>query len=113
MWTRRTYYVVKPFLPWSLRMAFRRWRAKWRKRGFANTWPINQAAGQAPQGWVGWPGKKQFALVLTHDVEGVKGLERCRRLMELEISLGFRSSFNFVPEGEYSTPRELRALLID
>ncbi len=28
--------------------------------------------------------------------------------MELEASLGFRSSFNFIPEGDYSTPKELR-----
>ncbi len=28
--------------------------------------------------------------------------------MELESSIGFRSSFNFIPEGDYSTPKELR-----
>jgi len=33
--------------------------------------------------------------------------------MELESSLGFRSSFNFVPEGAYSNPPELRAHLTD
>ena len=47
-------------------------------------------------------------MVLTHDVERSEGLERCRQLMELESKLGFRSAFNFVPEGEYSTPKELR-----
>jgi hypothetical protein len=108
MWTRRTYYFLKPCLPWSLRLAVRRWRAKRQKIKFANTWPISPAAGQPPKGWRGWPGGKQFALVLTHDVESRKGLDRCRRLMELEASMGFRSSFNFVPEGSYSTPKELR-----
>jgi peptidoglycan/xylan/chitin deacetylase (PgdA/CDA1 family) len=28
--------------------------------------------------------------------------------MELEMSLGVRSSFNFIPEGSYDTPKELR-----
>ena len=112
MWTRHTYYFVKPFLPWSFRMAVRRWRAKGQKRRFADRWPVNPAAGQRPAGWPGWPGGKQFALVLTHDVETTKGLQRCRRLMELESRVGFRSSFNFVPEGEYATPRDLRADLV-
>src|SRR5438876_483778 len=113
MWTRHTYYSVKPFLPWSLRMALRRWKARRRNPRLASTWPISEVAGQSPHGWTGWPEGKQFALVLTHDVEGSKGLQRCRQLMQLEGDLGFRSSFNFVPEGEYSTPRELRACLGD
>ena len=28
--------------------------------------------------------------------------------MQLELDLGFRSSFNFIPEGDYKVPRELR-----
>ena len=51
--------------------------------------------------------------MLTHDVEGRRGLDRCPQLAELEISLGFRSSFNFVPEGEYATPPSLRTFLND
>lgn len=64
-----------------------------------------------PEGWNGWPGDKRFALVLTHDVEGISGLKRCRRLMELELELGFRSSFNFIPEGGYPVSSDLRAEL--
>ena len=33
--------------------------------------------------------------------------------MQLEMELGFRSSFNFVPEGSYRVPAELRAELTD
>jgi hypothetical protein len=54
---------------------------------------------------------KDFAFVLTHDVERRKGLERSRRLAMMEMDLGFRSSFNFVPEGDYTTPEPLRAFL--
>ncbi len=56
---------------------------------------------------MGWPHGKRFALVLTHDVERTKGMHRCRALMELEKQLGLRSSFNFVPEGDYTVPNEL------
>lgn len=48
-------------------------------------------------------------MILTHDVEGPEGLAKCRRLAELEMELGFRSSFNFVPEGRYTVQPELRA----
>ena len=61
-----------------------------------------------PEGWPGWPEGKQFALLLTHDVEGPGGLEKCRQLMQLEKRLGFRSSFNFIPEGDYQVSPELR-----
>ncbi len=104
---RRAYYQVKPYSLWWARIWLRRWWAARQRRIYKNAWPINEAAGQVPEGWPGWPEAKQFALVLTHDVEGPKGLERCLPLMELESGLGFHSSFNFVPE-RYTTPKELR-----
>ena len=65
-----------------------------------------------PDGWTGWPDGKKFAFVLTHDVEGRKGLKNCGDLMRLELELGFRSSFNFVPEGDYKVPPDLREELV-
>ena len=111
MLINRIYYQFKPYLPWRLRMGVRRFLARRQRQQHALTWPINPAAGQRPAGWPGWPGGKKFALVLTHDVEGAIGLAKCRQLMQLELSLGFRSSFNFVPEGEYQVTPELRAEL--
>src|SRR5438093_4259170 len=102
------YYLVKPFLPWSVRVALRRVRANRKRAAFAHVWPINEAAARPPEGWPGWPDGKQFAVVLTHDVEGQLGVDRCRQVMEMEARLGFRSSFNFVPEGEYRVSKELR-----
>ena len=110
MWLK-IYYRLKPAIPRSIRLALRRARAERLRRRFSGSWPIDEVAGRAPANWPGWPGGKEFALVLTHDVEGKRGLERCRRLAEMEMGLGFRSSFNFVPEGEYATPERLRAFL--
>ena len=106
------YYFLKPFIPWQIRLALRRQRAMSRREIFSPVWPIDQEAGATPPGWPGWPEGKQFAFVLTHDVEGSKGLSRVNRLMELEARQGFRSSFNFVPEGEYLVPADLRATMI-
>ena len=74
---------------------------------YSDVWPIDPNSATPPKGWEGWPNGKKFALVLTHDVENAIGLEKCRKLMDLEINLGFRSSFDFVPE-LYETPAELR-----
>src|ERR1017187_4558936 len=104
----RLYYHLKPYLPWRLRMALRRIMARRKRKAFQDVWPINEAAGRPPAGWPGWPEGKQFAFVLTHDVEGSAGLAKCRQLMQLEKELGFHSSFNFIPEGDYAVSRELR-----
>ena len=108
---RNIYYLVKPAIPRPVRLGIRRRLARVLRRQFRSSWPIDEASGRAPEGWPGWPDGKEFALVLTHDIEGRRGLERCRSLAEMEMGLGFRSSFNFVPEGEYATPEPLRAFL--
>lgn len=106
-----TYFRVKPYVPQAFRLRVRRLLAQRSMPLFSGQWPINQLAGRAPDWWVGWPHGKRFAFVLTHDVEGKKGLARCRELAEMETRSGFRSSFNFVAEGEYETPRSLRDFL--
>ncbi len=75
-------------------------------------WPIDKEAGNPPKGWAGWPDGKKFALILTHDVETTRGQEDCRKLAELEMESGFRSSFYFVPE-RYKVSAELRHYLTD
>jgi hypothetical protein len=73
-------------------------------------WPIDEKAASPPGGWTEWPGGKQFALLLTHDVETVKGIQKSMALAELEERLGFRSSFNFVVK-DYNVPPELKHYL--
>jgi hypothetical protein len=107
------YYFLKPAIPQPVRFALRSSYALPLKWALAESWPVRQASSTVPRGWTGWPAGKSFAFALTHDVEGSRGLERCRQLAELEMRHGFRSSFNFVPEGEYTVPRGLLAWLHD
>ncbi|MCX8089455.1 MAG: DUF354 domain-containing protein [Verrucomicrobiae bacterium] len=109
---QRCYYVLKPWLPRHVRYALRRVDVRRKFARSRDIWPILPGSETPPPNWPGWPERRQFAFVLTHDVEGTRGLERCRQLMELEAQRGFRSSFNFVPEGEYRVPDALRAELI-
>jgi hypothetical protein len=107
------YYLLKPAIPRNIRLSLRRHVASWQRRRSLNLWPINEAAAERPEWWPGWPEGKRFAFILTHDVEGQKGLDRCPLLANLEMDLGFRSSFNFVPEGEYDAPSSLRQFLTE
>jgi hypothetical protein len=107
------YYRCKPFIPWRVRFAARRMHAMSIKSKCADVWPIKESAGRQPKGWVGWPEQKQFAFVLTHDVESAVGLDRVRQLAELEMKFGVRSSFNFIPEGPYRVSKPLLDWLVD
>ena len=107
------YYLVKPAIPHSLRLTLRNAIAARKRKRSAGVWPIDESASRAPEWWSGWPGGKRFAFVLSHDVEGVKGMERSDLLAKLEMKLGFRSAFNFVPEGQYRLPNSLRTYLVE
>ena len=104
----RVYYSFKPFIPRSVRLGIRSWITTRKRERVGATWPILPGTETPPEGWPGWPGGKKFAFILSHDVEGQSGVDNCRRLMELEANLGFRSSYNFIPEGDYRVSKELR-----
>jgi hypothetical protein len=104
------YYWLKPLIPRRLQIKSRRAIAAYKRRAYFDIWPIDPDSAAPPKGWIGWPEGKEFALVLTHDVDSKKGYDKALKLMALEEKLGFRSSFNFVPEG-YSVSQEVRQTL--
>lgn len=106
------FYYIKPAIPRTAQIYLRRAIAAHKRKSRKDDWPIDPNAAKKPDGWKGWPENKRFAFILQHDVDSAKGLNNCLRLMEIEKAMGFRSSFNFVPEG-YFVPRELRQSLLD
>lgn len=104
------YYHIRRFIPRRLQIKLRRWVVLKKRRSFSEVWPVDEKAGRSPKVWSGWPDQKRFALVLTHDVETSRGMEKCYPLARLEEGLVFKSSFNFVPEG-YNVSIELRDYL--
>lgn len=103
----KAYYQIKPLVPRRLQIMARRALARLILRRGAGTWPIDEKSATPPPNWKGWPGGKQFAFVITHDVDTGEGQDNCRRLAELEKDLGFTGSYNFVPE-RYRVCKELR-----
>jgi hypothetical protein len=95
-----------------VQIALRRQIAKYKRQRYAKVWPIDPGAGKIPEGWPGWPEGKQFALLLSHDVDTEKGQSRAIELAALEMKLGFRSAFNFVPE-RYTNSKKIRDQLSD
>lgn len=108
----KAYYRLKPIIPRRAQLAVRRAIVSLRRSKYSDIWPIDPKGGASPGGWPGWPEGKRFALVLTHDVESQRGLDRCLALAELDERLGFRSSFNFLAE-EYQVAPRLRQELSD
>lgn len=107
----RAYFRVKPFIPRTIRWTLRRIRLPGIIKRNRSVWPIDDTAGAKPSDWKGWPHDKQFALVFTHDVESDEGIGKVRALAELDMSYGFRASFNFIPEGSYKDPVGIREWL--
>ncbi len=106
MLRNRIYYALKPWLPRPFRIGLRRAYARSIRKQSEGRWPILESAGVEPEGWSGWPNGKEFAVVLTHDVESQEGLDRVQKLAKLETSMGFRSAFFLIPAGPYQAPRE-------
>lgn len=108
----KLFYLLKPLIPRSVQIYLRRFVVRIKKRKSKNVWPILKSAAKKPDNWKGWPDGKQFAMVLTHDVEHQKGHDRCKQLLLKEKELGFKSSFNFVPE-RYTVSPELRKYILE
>jgi peptidoglycan/xylan/chitin deacetylase (PgdA/CDA1 family) len=112
---KRTYYFLKPILPRALTRVLRQIYSGSEKPNTDMHWPVEpryvnflwEAMEQllciVPQQEIYikpfWPEGLPYALVLTHDIESNDGQQFVRAVADLEESLGFRSSFNFVPEG--------------
>jgi len=104
---RKIFYILKPLIPRSVQIFLRRRLVKRQVEQYKNIWPILPGSEKQPSGWKGWDNEKKFAFVLTHDVELQNGHDRCKEILEIEKQLGFKSSFNFVPE-RYNVSEELR-----
>jgi hypothetical protein len=112
--SKRLYYVLKPMLPHKARQLLRQLNRLSVENRHLLRWPVEDryvmfqwavvrhvlgGRGQADGRFLHfWPHGCRFAFVLTHDVEGAKGQQHVRRVADHEERLGFRSSFNFVPE---------------
>lgn len=109
---KKIFYILKPLIPRSVQIFLRRKLVKRQAVQFKYVWPILPGSEKRPSGWKGWKDEKKFSFILTHDVELQGGHDKCKELLEIEKRLGFKSSFNFVPE-RYNVSAELRKYIED
>jgi hypothetical protein len=122
---RRAYYAVRPVLPRPVQIALRRAAMRAQERVTFPQWPVEtalhdlvdvvvtrvaDAAGEPVPHLAPWPAGRSWALVLTHDVEHAAGRDAIEKVRAVEERLGYRSSWNLVPE-RYAVPDALVAHL--
>ena len=125
----RGYYAIRPFMPRELQIWLRRRFSSVQVRTRFPRWPVETAlhdlydlllgrlaaiAGR-PVPWIAqWPEPYRWAMVLSHDVEHRLGYDHLHLLGDVELELGYASSWNFVPERDYTVePERLDRLRAD
>ncbi len=121
---RKVYYVIRPLLGVSVRRHLQKMHLRgWERISFPD-WPVDttverihqkllalslkaQSVDKIPFIWF-WPEGFSSCAILTHDVEDPSGKDFCGRVMDLDESAGFRSSFQLVPENRYSVSPSFR-----
>jgi hypothetical protein len=116
----RGYYAVRPAVPRSVQLTFRKHLASRGPEPAFPRWPletglhdmygwlldVSATLAGAPVPYIApWPDGAQWCMVLTHDVETAQGCEDIDLLRDPERRTGHRSSWNFVP-ARYATPPE-------
>jgi hypothetical protein len=94
----KLYYILKPLLPRRLQLLLHRAAVIGKLKRCSPIWPIDPKSYAKPDWFTGWPEGKQFALVLTHDVEQAGGVAHISKLQEIDRRFNIRSSFGLVPE---------------
>ena len=124
---KHLYYKIKPYMPRSIINILKKLNSFKVKGDFGLTWPIEDRYVQFQWEVIRqlmivskqqslkfrhfWPEGENFAFVLTHDIETAAGQDFVRVVADFEEKLGFRSSFNFVPDRyplDYQLMKNLR-----
>jgi hypothetical protein len=124
---RHVYYALRPYLSVPIRKYLQQFKLrKWKEIHFPE-WPVDctvdrmhrrlMALAMRAQGietmpfiWF-WPDNYTSCVIITHDVESTCGRDFCGRVMDLDESFGFRSSFQVVPENRYTVPTDYLDLI--
>jgi hypothetical protein len=119
---RKLYYLMREYLPFSVRRLLQRaYFRGWKKLPFP-AWPVDftvdnlheeflrllmETTGvkKVPFIWF-WPEGAPNCLIMTHDVETSTGRDFTSKLMDLDDSYGIKASFQVIPEERYEVSDE-------
>lgn len=121
------YYMARPFTPAFLRTTVQRLYFRgWKQINFPS-WPLDTSVDSLLQSlmllllrsnnresipfiWF-WPNGFSSCAIMTHDVETETGRTFCSYMMDLDDSVGIKSSFQIVPERRYRVSGSFLRLL--
>jgi hypothetical protein len=117
---REVYYSVRELLPvWMRRHLQKAYFRDWQSLRFPH-WPVDFTVDalhesflrlamiahgyeRIPFIWF-WPEGRDACIIMTHDVETAAGRDFTSFLMDIDLSHGFKASFQVVPEKRYEVP---------
>jgi hypothetical protein len=117
---REVYYSVRELLPvWMRRYLQKAYFRDWQSLQFPH-WPVDftvdslhesllrlsmiaHGSERIPFIWF-WPEGREACVIMTHDVETAAGRDFTSSLMDIDLSHGFKASFQVVPEKRYEVP---------
>jgi hypothetical protein len=121
---RKLYYLLRPLTTLPVRKQVQKFYARGGRKLSFPKWPVDttvedicerllllsmEAKGveKVPFIWF-WPDGATVCQMMTHDVEGVAGRDRCADMMDVDDSFGIKASFQIVPEERYAiSPKSL------
>jgi len=119
---RKLYYLVREWLPVSVRRQLQQvYLRDWKRLPFP-AWPVDftvdnlhqellrllmetSGTNKVPFIWF-WPDGASSCLIMTHDVETAAGRDFTSQLIDLDASRGMIASYEVVPEERYEVPDE-------
>ncbi len=114
----KLYYLARPILGVGVRRHLQKLRlAGWQSIPFPR-WPVDRTVEQVHEAmlrlcvqahdgkrvpfiWF-WPEGFPSCVLVTHDVEAIKGRDFCPSLMDVDENFGIKSSFQLIPEERYA-----------
>jgi hypothetical protein len=124
---RKLYYLVREWLPVSVRRQLQQvYLRDWKQLPFP-AWPVDftvdnlhqellrllmasSGTNKVPFIWF-WPDGASACFIMTHDVETAAGRDFTSRLIDLDASRGMIASYEVVPEERYEVPDEYVRLI--
>jgi hypothetical protein len=125
----RIYYLLRPFIPFSVRSYLKRLHLRGRDELRFPRWPVDRSVDslverllllsitangerEIPFIWF-WPEGASSSAIMTHDVETEIGRQFCGNLMDIDDSFEIKSSFQVVPESRYKVSTQFLASIQD
>ena len=125
---RSIYYRLRPYLSVAVRKHLQKvYLSKWKEIKFPE-WPVDSTVDRIQRRFLAlsmgalgidtipfiwfWPAGYETCAIITHDVEEAQGRDFCAKMIDMDESYGFQSSYQVVPERRYEVPIDYLKMIV-